>query len=80
VTVEDQGEQVALVFSSVERAIESIRRQNGPVEAFSPVAIAAPAVLNLVGKLNLCAGPNYGCSDRTIILPPGLLSAWPKAI
>lgn len=67
-----EGESVAL-FTSLERAEESLAKAGVPPKKFLPGAMTARQMLEVLGKMNIPAILNSGCATGAFVMPPDLM-------
>ncbi len=75
VRVKDQVGQVVPIFSSEERVNEGLKNGRVGPKTFSPASMPARQLLEVLGKVNIHAIVNKGCSTGSLVIPPDLMRA-----
>ena len=73
VRLQDAEGEVVPIFSSEERAEESLTAGKVPPNTFCTATMKSRDLLEILGKMNMQALLNKGCSTGTFVLPPDMM-------
>ncbi len=68
-----EGGEVVLIFSSEERAEESLTAGNVPPNTFCVARMKARQMLEILGAMNMTALLNKGCATGAFLIPPDMM-------
>jgi hypothetical protein len=73
IVINDQKGEIVMVFSSLERAEEGMKRDGIPDNQYVPAAMPARQLLQALGAMGLRAVVNKSCTTGLVVIPPDLM-------